>query len=322
MKTVITDCRRSFARLYKEQQISGTLSAFEFVKSLENEEGLTGDSNDFHNFTSELARADYYEAACEVLRQGVLMYPQNTDLLADYILYAHKCGKHDVAREKFAALKAISRVDWTWRSFVFSIDYHIQVLQGQKGDERKETQKTIEQLIAEFKENLPQDEKAYLAESDYLEATGQRDKALDVLKAVVDNKVVKVCAQCCLRFVDRNLEKGDYETVSVYAKKGIAMTEEQESVETTAYWYFWALAEDHKWFNVNLSADEPDKSTARAVLKLYDTALRLDPNARYAANCNKRKKMIASFAGIELPKDESEDEMATQLMRLIKQKQD
>ena len=125
MKTVITDCRRQFAKLYTEQQLSGNLSAFEYVKSLEQEDGLTGDENDFHNFATELARADYYEAACEVLKQGVITYPMNTDLLADYILSAHKCGKHEIAREKFRQLKEIDRVDWTLRGFVLYIYYNI-----------------------------------------------------------------------------------------------------------------------------------------------------------------------------------------------------
>ena len=96
MKTVITDCRREFARLYAKQQIGGTM-AFDYAQKLELGDELTGDSTDFHNYASELARADYYEAACEVLRQGTLIYPKGTDLLADYILFVHKCGKHDAA---------------------------------------------------------------------------------------------------------------------------------------------------------------------------------------------------------------------------------
>lgn len=320
MKTVITDCRRRFAKLYAEQQLDGNLSAFEYVKSLEQEDGLTGDENDFHNFATELARADYYEAACEVLKQGVIAYPTNTDLLADYILYAHKCGKHEVAREKFRQLKEIDRVDWTWRGYVFSIDYHIELLKGQKGDERKTTQSIIEVLIEEFKQNLRSDEKAYLAQFDYLEAIGKREDALETLKNILDNGVLKVCTQCCLRYVDRCLEKGDYNAAAIYAKKGIAMTEEQESAESTAFWYFWALSEDHKWCNENLSADDPDKASARYVIKLYDTVLNLDPNARYKAACGKRKKMIASFAGIELPKEEKQPDMS-QLLQMLKQAQ-
>lgn len=320
MKTVITDCRRRFAKLYTEQQIDGNLSAFEYVKTLEQEDGLTGDENDFHNFATELARADYYEAACEVLKQGVIAYPTNTDLLADYILYAHKCGKHEVAREKFRQLKEIDRVDWTWRGFVFSIDYHIELLKGQKGDERKKTQSIIETLIEEFKQNLRTDEKAYLAQFDYLEAIGKREDALDVLKSFLDNGVLKVSTQCCLRYVDRCLEMGDYAAAATYAKKGIAMTEEQESAESTAFWYFWALSEDHKWCNENLSADDPDKASARYVIKLYDTVLNLEPSARYEASCSKRKRMIASFAGIELPKEEKQSDMS-QLLQMLKQTQ-
>lgn len=320
MKTVITDCRRRFAKLYTEQQIDGNLSAFEYVKTLEQEDGLTGDENDFHNFATELARADYYEAACEVLKQGVIAYPTNTDLLADYILYAHKCGKHEVAREKFRQLREIDRVDWTWRGFVFSIDYHIELLKGQKGDERRKTQSIIETLIEEFKQNLRSDEKAYLAQFDYLEAIGKREDALDVLKSLLDNGVLKVSTQCCLRYVDRCLEMGDYAAAATYAKKGIAMTEEQESAESTAFWYFWALSEDHKWCNGNLSADDPDKASARYVIKLYDTVLNLEPNARYEASCSKRKRMIASFAGIELPKEEKQSDMS-QLLQMLKQTQ-
>jgi tetratricopeptide (TPR) repeat protein len=319
MKTVITDCRRKFVKLYSEQQQDNTLSAFEFVKTFESEEGLTGDANDFHNFATELARVDYYEAACEVLKQGILMYSTDTDLLADYILYAHKCGKHEVAREKFQQLKAIDKVDWTWRGYVFSVDYLVDIIKGQKGDERKKTQNDIESLISDFKKNLKQEEKAYLAESDYFEAIGERDKAIEVLKGVVDGNIVKVCPQCCARFIDRSLENGDYNTVATYAKRGISMAEEQESVETIMFWYYWALADDHKWFNENLSAEEPDKSSARRVIRLYDTAISLDNNKRYTASCKKRKNMIATFVGIDLPKEENSiDEMA-QLLRFVSQ---
>lgn len=320
MKTVITDCRRSFVKLYSEQQQENSFVAFDYVKTLENEDGLTGDADDFHNFATELARVDYYEAACEVLKQGVLIYPHNTDLLADYVLYAQKCGKHDVAREKFQQLKSIDRIDWTWRSFVFSIDYNIALLKGQKGDERITTQRIIEELISEFKASLEYEEKAVLAESDYYDSIGNHAKSFEVLKDVVDAGIIKVCPQCCLRLIDRSLEKGEYEIVINYAKKGIAMTEAQESVETTAYWYFWALAEDHKWFNENLSADEPDRASAKRIIKLYDTALNLKPNPRYQANCQKRKKMIATFAGIELPKEEPSNNDVAQLLRVLNQK--
>ena len=320
MKTVVTDCRRTFMNLYSEQQRNNDLSAFEYVKSLESEDGLTGDANDFHNFATELARVDYYEAACEVLKQGVLMYPFDTDLLADFVLYAHKCGKRDIAKEKYNQLKAIDSVDWTWRGFVFSIDYHIDLLKGQKGEERKATQKTIEALIGSFKENLKQEEKAFLAESDYYEAIGNYQKAIEVLKGIVDNGIIKVCPQCCLRLTDRFLENGEYDSVSYYAKKGITMAEEQESVETTAFWYFWALAEDHKWFNENLSSDDPDRAKAKYVIKLYDTTISLNPNTRYLSICDKRKNMIASFAGIDLPKKEPSSSDMNQLFRLLKQK--
>ena len=98
------------------------------------------------------------------------------------------------------------------------------------------------------------------------------------------------------------------------------MTEEQESAESTAFWYFWALSEDHKWCNENLSADDPDKASARYVIKLYDTVLNLEPSARYEASCSKRKRMIASFAGIELPKEEKQSDMS-QLLQMLKQTQ-
>ncbi|MEG1660846.1 MAG: hypothetical protein RR304_09835, partial [Bacteroides sp.] len=275
---------------------------------------------DYHNFATELARADYYEAACEILKQGVIVYPKDTDLLADYMMYAHKCGKHDIAKEKYNQLKAIDRIDWSWRSFVFSIDYYIDVIKGQKGDERKATETTIEGLIIEFKEQLGNEEKAYLAEADFLEAIGKREEAIEALKKVVDDNTVAVCTQCCLRYVDRCLEKGDYDEVIQYSKKGITMTEEQESVETTAFWYFWALAADHEWFNENLSLEEPDKGSARKVIKLYDTMLRLEPNNRYASTASKRKRMIASFASIEIPKDETSHDVS-QLLQMIKQAQ-
>ena len=63
-----------------------------FIEWDNNDLDFEGTADEFHNFTTELARAGYYGRACSVLEKGIEQYSMNTDLLADYLNYGIKCG--------------------------------------------------------------------------------------------------------------------------------------------------------------------------------------------------------------------------------------
>ena len=49
-----------------------------------------GSNYEFHNVAVEIADFGYYDRACQLLDSGIAQYPNDTDLLADYLGSAEK----------------------------------------------------------------------------------------------------------------------------------------------------------------------------------------------------------------------------------------
>ena len=75
-------------------------------------------NNDF-----ALARKDEYNLACKVLEIGLNLFPKNVNLLASLLQYGINCGKKDECKKCYKTMMKIPYRRWTWRGFVFLIDY-------------------------------------------------------------------------------------------------------------------------------------------------------------------------------------------------------
>lgn len=122
-----------------------------------------GDADDFHNYAVTFSRINDYDAACIVLEHGLKRFPQNVDLLADYLIYApdsssddryEKCDNH------FQTLKQIDMSLWTWRGFDFSIQYLISKL-DQSVESIAAICQELEEISNKYLELFVLDERSY-----------------------------------------------------------------------------------------------------------------------------------------------------------------
>ena len=91
----------------------------------ENHIEFEGSNAEFHNFVSTIVELGYYDRACEVLKEGINQYPNDTDLLADYLAFGKMCNKITECDKYYNILDSIPDKKKTWRAFSFSIDYLI-----------------------------------------------------------------------------------------------------------------------------------------------------------------------------------------------------
>lgn len=263
---------------------------------------LFGSKDEFHNVTSEIARANQYQLACIVLDSGLSLYPNDTDLLADYLLYGVKCGKEDKAKACYDILDEIPKKLYTWRSFSFMIDYLLYCYTANIFSDNIKVKSACDKVVIDYKQFLPLEERSYMAEYKVEEAFGtSKENLLNILKTAISK--IKVSPQCCMKFVDISMELGNYDDVIVYSRRGLsASAQDQESVDTGYFYYAMALAMDAKWYD---EKDDKfgDVEYAKDIIKKYRAAdVSLDKNkTTYRQLLKKRSNMIAIEIGIDLP---------------------
>ena len=274
---------------------------------------LVGGRDEFHNVASDLARLRRYQLACLVVEAGLKLYPHDTDLLANYLSFGVKSGNDEKANGYYSELARLPKELYTWRSFTFTIDYLLHCYSQEKEeDERKKIKESVQKVLALYKERFPKEERAYIAEFEVGEAFGATDEELlGILKNGI--AVIAVSPQCCLKFVDRSLELGNYDDAIRYAPKGLsASAQDQESVDTGYFYYAMALAMDAKWYDPECK-DAKGDDYAQQILKNYRAAdVSLDSNkTTYRKLLRKRSNMIATEIGTDLPYPiaESTDEL-------------
>lgn len=263
---------------------------------------IEGTADEIHNFSTELARAGYYGRACFVLERGIAQYKFNTDLLADYLAYGVRCGETKKCESYYQKLDRIPDKRKTWRAFRFAVDYLIYRISETTDDEKIATLKNDALNIVErFKKAMPEEELAYLCEYDIYEATFDESTGLKKLEEFLNNekRVAKVAPKCHLKYIDKMLQKGEYEKITLYANDGAAeAAQEQESVDTGYFFYALALAKDALWLKSEKKKDDIEKKEAAEILRCYQTAYdALDTNkSAYFKVIEKRYKIIANYS--------------------------
>lgn len=265
---------------------------------------IEGTADEIHNFSTELARTGYYGRACYILDQGISQYKLNTDLLADFLAYGVRCGQISKCEEYFKKLNNISDRRKTWRAFRFAVDYLIyKISETDDDDEILNFKTTALNVVERFKKILPEEELAYLCEYDIYEATFDENTGLIKLEEFLNdaNRTAKVAPKCHLKYIEKMLEKGEYEKITFYANDGAAeAAQEQESVDTGYFFYALALAKDALWLKSERKKDAIEKDEADEILRCYQTAYdTLDPNkTAYFKVIEKRYKIIANYSGL------------------------
>lgn len=235
--------------------------------SLQKEEFI-GTSVDFHNVSVECARRNAEELACDYLERGLNKYPTSVDLLADYIKYGTACDRLDKCRKYYNVLAGISKNNWNWRAFRFSIDYLMTELErGNCGDEIKQSALT---LSSEFRQYLPYDENGYLAQAEIHNKFNERELEIAILQEAI-TKISKA-PKSLLRLADIYYSDGRLEeTLDLLHRCERDSLEPQVGVSQGYLYYLDGLCQSNILMKKLDEEEQVDRNWIQdKVMKIYD----------------------------------------------------
>lgn len=211
------------------------LALVERIKS----EEIKGDSADYHNCASELARRNYFEFAADITEKGLGIFGEDIDLLSDYTYYSHKAGRRKNVDDGLERLDKINRDIWNWRVFTFYID----VINDREASEANK--KRVLQCVADYKKVLPDEERAYMAEYETLKKYGELVAAENALVCAEDS--LTMTAQCSLALSRIYHMRGEYDKAINSASRAIlGQAETQPSSNTGAAFAYRGFSKDAK----------------------------------------------------------------------------
>ncbi len=228
------------------------------------DEPLTGDANDFHNFSVSIAKImNDNGLATKIVIEGLKIHRINTDLLADAIKYGYNCGMKKECAQWYEILCSIDKAKWTWRAFSFSIDYLLDEFQSSGSNAY--TIQDIFNLAEEYKKALPDEEDAWLSEQKIYRQTNQEEKGVQVLEDAIAK--FNFCPKCWLRYADIMMDQGHYEKAEPIIQKMRRNPKTTESINTS-YLYF-IDGQCKMWRLINTDEYEEGEVEDRAVMKVY-----------------------------------------------------
>lgn len=228
---------------------------------LSSQEPLTGGADDFHNFTVSISKiSGDNRAALQIAEEGLKLHSDNTDLLADAILYGRNCGEREDCAAWYRKLQEIDKSAWSWRAFSFSIDYLL--------DEYASKRATAEEmlgLVNDYQEFKPDEEDAWLSEYDFYNSTNNRSKGLQALNTA-DAKF-KFCPKCWLRLADIKMDDGLYDEAEPFIKKLKRNPKSGESVNMSYVFLLDGLCRMTKMMNTDEYED--GKYDDKEIYRIY-----------------------------------------------------
>lgn len=269
---------------------------------------IKGDSNDYHNLSSELALQNYFEFAADVTQKGLDIFSDNIDLLSDYTYYSHKAGRKDDVSDGLSRLEIIERDIWNWRTFTFYID----VLND--GEASKENKEKALQCVEAYKRVLPDEERAYMAEYETLKKYGELEAAESAL--VVAETYLTMTAQCSLALSEIYHMRGDYDKAINSATRAIlGQAETQPSSSTGAAFAHRGFSKDAKIHKAILEGVEIDTqySDINSAISDYRMAIQLGYSH---ANIATRLKILQELLPAEVQGNASVTELEERIDKL------
>ena len=212
-------------------------------------------ADEYHNQAADYAIIDDYEKAYSIVKEGLLFFPGNVDLLADAVNYA----KSSESNKYIKQLRGLGYSAWNWRAYTFVVNYLVELISNldpsKEGiaEEKSEALKLAKEVAAKYCAAFPKDERAYKAMADVLALyDAGSSKVRNYFEKLFFGKIGGDCitvdfpvAQCCIAYADMLLASGDYLRAIQVCKAGIAGTAQEQPAANVAYlWYVKALSED------------------------------------------------------------------------------
>ena len=304
------DAHKNIEEMFSNKASESYTAAKEFTKQIIAGE-LQGDSNDFHNFAAELARQNLYREACQICEAGTSdkLFPENVDLLADWIQFATKLGDYAAVEHALAKLEGLDYLLWNWRAYDFTVDYFL--ARGNTDE--------AERYAKQFVESRPNEERAYYSLASVYEQMNDTERLLNTLRRPIEDGIT--CPMCANKLADLLSDCGRLDEALKYADIAVAdLAQEQPSVNYAFVFYRRALICDRLCRRARAN-NESEKAFmyAKESIGDYDIAIRSRKLTYITlSQAQTRRDLLLRFYPQLKSKDEpSQEDQLSALMQIL-----
>ena len=270
-----------------------------------------------------------YQESYKILKKGLKVFPENTDLLADLLDNITKSSvavvnnddsspnaeqsekssvavvnnddsspnaeQSDKSAKQIAAQHALDRLNdlgekrWTWRCYIFASDYYRSI-----GDYEKALE-----LVNSCIQNLPLKQQGYQKKAELIQQMKPGmdgiNESIAFLKDIVDKGYP--CPQCANTLGKLYLDCGEYDkALSAFDHAVMSLSQDQPGINTAYVFFHRANCHDRIFFS------DPSQSNAQHLLEAYrdyETALNIGGLAPTTiSTINNRKELFKRYLQI------------------------
>lgn len=270
----------------------------DFVTDEENH--VWGSSDEYWNLMMRFFGVRDYYSVIRLCDFALRIYPRNADLLACMIRACGACGNYALGAKWMEKAQELELRWWSYRLFLYSIDFLQEKLKNHVGDSDETLQKGLD-MANDFIRHFPYDEHGYNQRAELLIIANRREEAIrdlqnsinDVQPDPSDRHSSLVTAQCCVTLLNLLDDSNDYPLIIDIANKGLLnTTQEQPSSSIGFFMYRKALALDAIAVLDNFS--NPNK--IREALLTYQSAYDLNQDREYARTIERRYAILYAHA--------------------------
>ena len=240
-----------------------------FIGALLAQETIPGHADDWHNLAVEIARSHYFDLACDILESGLNRFPNNPDLLGDYLQYGISCGRIEKCEQFYDWLDRMPRVKYTWRSFHFSAKW-LTYLWEQNNDTDTLNMLThrLLDVTQDYRRYFPNSEESYLCEADIYKLSKDFKKEMKALKMPLTRSMP--APKCALRLADYYFEAGDYIKAMEMIDRSLRDANQVQQAVNEAYLYYLSGL-----CKIALLTPESDDSAVESIYTDFEYSLQL-----------------------------------------------
>ena len=260
---------------------------------------VLSECDEFHNFIMDLFRVGDYDLALKVCDFALVQAPLNRDILGDAIKACGDSSQFEKGDKFLERAMEIPRERWSFRLFLYSVDFLKTKLCANPLDDNLYTQALS--LADDYIKYLPFDEHGYNQKAELYLLMNQREKAISELKRYIfetqpdekDSKSELITAQCCVTLLNILDDSNNYDFIIDICERGLRnTTQEQPHASIGFFVYRKALALDAKAHDEKFKV--PD--TITMALRFYQAAYDLNQDRGFGDTIEQRYAVLRPYA--------------------------
>lgn len=253
----------------------------------------------YHNFVMDLFRVGDYDLAIQVCDYALAQAPYSRDILGDALKACGGSSQFERGDEYLKRALQIPRERWSFRLFLYSVDFLKTKLSAYPMDE--DLYQRALSLADDYIRYFPFDEHGYNQKAEIMILMNQREQAVAELKRYIfeaqpdekDSRSELITAQCCVTLLNILDDSNNYDFIIQICEKGLRnTTQEQPSASIGFFMYRKALALDAKAHTEGFRV--PD--TVTDALKFYQAAYDLNQGRQYSRTIEQRYAVLRPYA--------------------------